>query len=83
MINVLFCYARTAYVNGQRQGRVWEKPFSMGDSIASENFVSETSSSFIPMLDVEKEIELALKSKEASADIQEVTQKLKELGLER
>ncbi|KAI9153907.1 hypothetical protein LWI28_018280 [Acer negundo] len=74
---------RTAYVNGQRQGRIWEKPFSMGDSIASENFVSETSSTFIPTLDVEKEIELALKSKEASADIQEATQKLKELGLER
>ncbi|KAK0584597.1 hypothetical protein LWI29_015925 [Acer saccharum] len=74
---------KTAYVNGQRQGRIWEKPFSMGDSIASENFVSETSSTFISTLDVEKEIELALKSKEASADIQEVTQKLKELGLER
>ncbi|KAK4834436.1 hypothetical protein QYF36_022688 [Acer negundo] len=74
---------RTAYVNGQRQGRIWEKPFSMGDSIASENFVSETSSTLIPTLDVEKEIELALKSKEASADIQEATQKLKELGLER
>ncbi|KAK3227145.1 hypothetical protein Dsin_007007 [Dipteronia sinensis] len=79
----LFVQVSTAYVNGQRQGRIWEKPFSMGDTIASENFVSETSSAFIPTLDVEKEIELALKSKQATADSHEVTQKQKELGLER
>ncbi|KAH7554239.1 hypothetical protein JRO89_XS12G0140500 [Xanthoceras sorbifolium] len=73
----------TAYVNGQRQGRISEKPFSMGDSIARENFISsKTSSTFIPTLDVENEIELAFKSKEASVDT-EVAQNLKELGLER
>ncbi|KAM7261594.1 hypothetical protein ACFE04_020671 [Oxalis oulophora] len=74
----LLVQVSTAYVNGQRQGRVMEKPFSIGDSIASENVTED----FLPMLDVQSEIELALNSKEAF-DESCVAQKMKELGLER
>ncbi|KDO70813.1 hypothetical protein CISIN_1g0426941mg, partial [Citrus sinensis] len=76
----LFVQVSTAYVNGQRRGKVMEKPFCMGDSIAKENFVSN-SRRLIPTLDVENEMKLALESKEFSTD-GEVAQKMKGLGLE-
>ncbi|KAA8516955.1 hypothetical protein F0562_017227 [Nyssa sinensis] len=49
----LFMQVSTAYVNGQRQGRIMEKPFCMGDSIARERLMFETSQSFVPALDLE------------------------------
>lgn len=58
-----------------------EKTFCMGDSIAKENFVSN-SRRLIPTLDVENEMKLAWESKEFSTD-GEVAQKMKGLGLER
>ncbi|KAK6941971.1 Fatty acyl-coenzyme A reductase, NAD-binding domain [Dillenia turbinata] len=60
----------TAYVNGQRQGRIMEKPFRIGDSIVGEK------------LDIEAEIKLALDSQVAFED-NVMAQKMKELGLER
>ncbi|CAA7038668.1 unnamed protein product [Microthlaspi erraticum] len=36
-----FLQVSTAYVNGRRQGRIMEKPFTMGDCIATENFLEE------------------------------------------
>ncbi|MCL7042772.1 hypothetical protein MKW94_018149 [Papaver nudicaule] len=79
----LFLQVSTAYVNGQRQGRILEKPFSIGDSIASERFVaSDTYTRSPPMLDVEAEMKLALDSKETFQE-NLVSQKMKELGLER
>ncbi|XP_071724847.1 fatty acyl-CoA reductase 2, chloroplastic [Rutidosis leptorrhynchoides] len=74
----VFLQVSTAYVNGQRQGRIMENPFSIGDTIASEN-VAEN---YLPMLDVQKEMELALSSKEAF-DENCVVQKMKELGIQR
>lgn len=59
-----------------------EKPFHIGESIAGENFISETPPGLLPMLDVEKEIKLALNSKEAF-ESNAAAQKMKELGLER
>ncbi|KAK9184360.1 hypothetical protein WN943_024710 [Citrus x changshan-huyou] len=57
-----------------------EKPFSMGDTIARElNF---NNSKTEPKLDVEKEIELAVKSKQALENDEDVRKKMKELGLE-
>ncbi|WRX25521.1 Fatty acyl-coenzyme A reductase, partial [Theobroma cacao] len=70
------------YVNGQRQGRIMEKPFDIGDCIARENLISETTPTSIPELDVEDELLLALNSKKGFDDT-EVAQKMKELGLER
>ncbi|XP_021893940.1 fatty acyl-CoA reductase 2, partial [Carica papaya] len=78
----LFVQVSTAYVNGQRQGRIMEKPFSIGDCIARETFMSKTTPRFIPTLDVENEIHLALSSKK-NFEENEVAQKMKELGLER
>ncbi|KAF7146275.1 hypothetical protein RHSIM_Rhsim04G0090500 [Rhododendron simsii] len=78
----LFLQMSTAYVNGQRQGRIMEKPFCIGDSIARENLAFETSERPLPFLRVEDELKLVLDSKE-SLDGNAVAQKMKELGLER
>ncbi|KAJ6425732.1 hypothetical protein OIU84_026332 [Salix udensis] len=79
----LFLQVSTAYVNGQRQGRIMEKPFRFGDCIARENpIISESTPRFPPALDIEYEMNLALGAKEAFQK-NEVTQKMKELGLER
>ncbi|ESR43101.1 hypothetical protein CICLE_v10011477mg [Citrus x clementina] len=77
----VFVHMSTAYVNGKRQGRIMEKPFYMGDTIARElNF---NNSKIEPKLDVEKEIELAMKSKKALENDEDARKKMKELGLER
>ncbi|XP_010520001.1 PREDICTED: fatty acyl-CoA reductase 2-like [Tarenaya hassleriana] len=73
----LFLQVSTAYVNGQRQGRIMEKPFSMGDCIETENFTHGT-----PFLDVEKEMMLASDAINGFQDHEEA-QKMKDLGLER
>ncbi|KAJ6968229.1 hypothetical protein NC653_036240 [Populus alba x Populus x berolinensis] len=79
----LFLQVSTAYVNGQRQGRIMEKPFLFGDCIARENLIiSESTPRFAPALDIEHELNLASDSKEAFQE-NEVAQKMKELGLER
>ncbi|KAJ4979794.1 hypothetical protein NE237_010574 [Protea cynaroides] len=78
----LFLQVSTAYVNGERQGRILEKAFCMGDSIARETITSMAPSTSLPLLDVEGEIKLAFDSKEAFQD-HAVAQKMKELGLER
>ncbi|XP_010248281.1 PREDICTED: fatty acyl-CoA reductase 2-like, partial [Nelumbo nucifera] len=72
----------TAYVNGQREGKVMEKPFYMGDSIAREKLSPDTPPASLPVLDFEAELKLASDSKEA-CDESTVAQKMKELGLER
>ena len=68
----------TAYVNGQRQGRIMEKPLCFGDWIARENSMVSGSTA----LDIENEVKLALNSKEDFQE-NEVAQKMKDLGLER
>ncbi|KAJ4971515.1 hypothetical protein NE237_004614 [Protea cynaroides] len=78
----LFLQVSTAYVNGQRQGRILEKAFCMGDSIAREKITPKDPSTSVPLLDVEGEIKLASESNRAFQD-HAVAQKMKELGLER
>ncbi|GJV08474.1 fatty acyl-CoA reductase 2-like protein [Tanacetum coccineum] len=75
----LFLQVSTAYVNGQRQGRIMEKPFNIGDSIARERLLY---GNHMPKLNVEDEIKMVLESKKSLGE-NEVVQKLKELGLER
>ncbi|KAI3417727.1 Fatty acyl-CoA reductase, partial [Psidium guajava] len=77
----VFLQVSTAYVNGERQGKIMEKPFCVGDSIVRESYGAEPPTS-LPQLDVEREIHLALESKKASED-HAVAQKMKELGLNR
>ncbi|KAF3441971.1 hypothetical protein FNV43_RR15887 [Rhamnella rubrinervis] len=78
----LFLQVSTAYVNGQRQGKIMEKPFCIGESIAGESFSEIPTPNLLPTLDVENEIQLALNSKKAFGN-NGLTQKMKELGLER
>lgn len=79
----LFLQVSTAYVNGQRQGRIMERPFNAGESIARESLIYGNQEVMtIPKLIVEDEIKLVLESKQAFGE-NAVAQKLKELGLER
>ncbi|XP_073150681.1 fatty acyl-CoA reductase 2, chloroplastic-like [Henckelia pumila] len=71
----LFVQISTAYVNGQRQGRIMEKPFSLGESIAGDGIHHK--------LNVEDEIKLVLESKQALGDDAALLQKMKELGIQR
>ncbi|KAG9449622.1 hypothetical protein H6P81_009587 [Aristolochia fimbriata] len=82
----LFLHVSTAYVNGQRQGRVMEKAFSMGDTIARERATLKNSfspMSSLPLLDVESEIKLALALQTSSEEGNEVAQRMKAVGLQR
>lgn len=72
----------TAYVNGERQGVVTEKPFHLGDSIAREKASSSSSLSSIPVLDVEAEVCKAFTARE-SFDDRTMSQMMKKMGLER
>lgn len=69
-------------MNGQRQGKILEKPFSIGDSIARESFNAKQGNGPFPVLDVEREINLSLSSRKALED-HAADQKMKELGLDR
>ncbi|CAH9063346.1 unnamed protein product [Cuscuta europaea] len=78
----LFLHVSTAYVNGQRQGRIMERAFNIGDSIAGERVVNGTNKNSIPKLNVEDEVKMVMIAKE-SLQGNEMAQKMKELGLER
>ena len=67
---------------GKRQGLIMEKPFHMGQTIVGESVTSETQPFSIPVLDIIAEIELASDLK-LSVHENEVSQKMKELGLQR
>lgn len=79
----VFC--QVAYVNGQRQGLVLEKPFRMGDTIAKElPGWSSSPGHKIPVLDIEAEIKLAFYStRHRPDDSPSFAQEMKDLGLER
>uniref|UniRef100_A0ACD5TU52 Uncharacterized protein n=1 Tax=Avena sativa TaxID=4498 RepID=A0ACD5TU52_AVESA len=84
----LFLQVSTAYVNGQRQGVVLEKPFRLGDTIGKESSGSPDSSSEqqekAVLLDIEAEIKLAFgDSRRHSDDSASFSQEMKDLGLER
>ncbi|KAL9237873.1 hypothetical protein vseg_012370 [Gypsophila vaccaria] len=78
----LFLQVSTAYVNGQRQGRIMERPFMIGESINGESVVNGNSPSPVSLFDVQEELDLASRSAEAFG-AKQVSQKMKELGLER
>ncbi|KAI7729221.1 hypothetical protein M8C21_015703 [Ambrosia artemisiifolia] len=75
----LFLQVSTAYVNGQRQGRIMERPFSVGETIARESHIYGNQ---MPKLNVEDEIKMVLESKKSLGE-NALAQELKELGLER
>ncbi|KAF7818914.1 fatty acyl-CoA reductase 2 [Senna tora] len=78
----LFLHVSTAYVNGQRQGKIMEKKFMIGDSIAREKNLSQVPNEVLPLLDIEGEMKLVSNYK-AKFEDNLISQKMKELGLER
>ncbi|KAK4385236.1 Fatty acyl-CoA reductase 2 [Sesamum angolense] len=75
---ILFVHISTAFVNGEREGVIPEKPMTMG-----ENRRKNISASF-PQLDIANEMNIAFKSiTSASADQLDTTIYSKKLGLER
>ena len=70
------CLSMAAYVNGQRQGVVLEKPFRLGDTIGKELHK-------YAVLDIEAEIKLAFDSRRRSDDSASFSQEMKDLGRER
>ncbi|KAG0547477.1 hypothetical protein BDA96_01G083700 [Sorghum bicolor] len=83
----LFLHVSTAYVNGQRQGVVQEKPFCLGDSIANEILLCSTGSSEHAagaVLDIEAEIKLAFDHRTKPDDsASSCIQEMKDLGLKK
>ncbi|KAI3459882.1 hypothetical protein Pfo_016545 [Paulownia fortunei] len=77
----LFVHISTAYVNGKREGVIYEKPLVMGENGREED-QDEISSCSFPGIDVTDEIKLAMKSCIASTG-SDATKELKRLGLER
>ncbi|KAH6785013.1 hypothetical protein C2S51_037468 [Perilla frutescens var. frutescens] len=71
-----------AYVNGQRQGRIMEKPFCIGESILGETIVYGNHHATLPELSVEDEIKIVVEAKNALGD-DSLLQKMKELGMQR
>lgn len=72
-----------AYVNGQRQGRVMEKPFCVGDSIARESHAfGKPGRSSPPKLNVQDEIKFVLDRKQG-LEGNAFVQNMKVLGSER
>ena len=59
-----------------------ERPFSIGDCIARENFMPEDSLEVLPTLDIEGEINLVSNYK-GNIEDNFIAQKMRELGLER
>ncbi|XBH56048.1 hypothetical protein VPH35_077972 [Triticum aestivum] len=76
----LFLQVSTAYVNGQRQGLILEKPFCLGDTITKGIGSSDFSAHQNTMLDIEAEIKLAFDSRRHSSASASVTQEMEELG---
>ncbi|KAK6116833.1 hypothetical protein DH2020_049463 [Rehmannia glutinosa] len=79
----LFVHISTAYVNGRKEGLIYEEPLVMGGNgrnIEDDDCIS--SSSLFSGIDVTDEINLAMKSCIANTDL-DATKELKRLGLER
>lgn len=73
-------FGQTAYVNGQRQGLILEKPFCLGDTLTKGIGSSDFSAHHNTVLDIEAEIKLAFDSRRHSDASASVTQEMKELG---
>lgn len=77
----LFLQVSTAYVNGQRQGRVMEKTFGQGETIPNQASLKNLATS-MPLLDIKSEIKMAFDFGKTTSDASSI-QKMKEMGLER
>ncbi|KAK4433484.1 Fatty acyl-CoA reductase 2 [Sesamum alatum] len=73
----LFAHISTAYVNGEREGVVFENPMTMGDNRRKDI------SSSVSQLDIANEMNLALECISRASTEMETTTCLKRLGQER
>ncbi|KAM3217763.1 fatty acyl-CoA reductase 2, chloroplastic [Capsicum annuum] len=78
----LLMHYSTAYANGEREGIILEKPFTMGESITKEKITSISPFIEFPSLDVENEMDLISKLKKNIKN-NCLDQIMKDLGLER
>ncbi|PHT71588.1 hypothetical protein T459_22373 [Capsicum annuum] len=78
----LLMHYSTAYANGEREGIILEKPFTMGESITKEKITSISPFIEFPSLDVENEMGLISKLKKNIKN-NCLDQIMKDLGLER
>ncbi|KAM3324966.1 fatty acyl-CoA reductase 2, chloroplastic [Capsicum chacoense] len=78
----LLMHYSTAYANGEREGIILEKPFTMGESITKEKITSISPFIEFPSLDVENEMDLISKLKKNIKN-KCLDQIMKDLGLER
>ncbi|GAV66464.1 Sterile domain-containing protein/NAD_binding_4 domain-containing protein, partial [Cephalotus follicularis] len=79
----LLLHISTAYVNGNRQGIVLEKPFKMGQTLAKEMVTSKTPTMPPPVLDINAEMKLASDFLKSLPNDNEANQKMIQLASER
>ncbi|KAM3325325.1 hypothetical protein P3S67_000450 [Capsicum chacoense] len=78
----LLIHYSTAYVNGEREGLIYEKPFTMGESITKEKVTSHSPSTKFPSLNAASELDFVSKLKNAIKN-NGFAQIMKDLGSER
>uniref|UniRef100_M0ZS93 Fatty acyl-CoA reductase n=2 Tax=Solanum tuberosum TaxID=4113 RepID=M0ZS93_SOLTU len=79
----LLMHYSTAYANGEREGLILEKPFTMGESITKEKLTSISPYTNFPSLHVDNEIDLVSKLKNNITNNIVLEQIMKNLGVER
>ncbi|XP_060206142.1 fatty acyl-CoA reductase 2, chloroplastic-like [Lycium barbarum] len=78
----LLMHYSTAYANGEREGLILEKPFTMGESITKEKVTSISPFTNFPLLHADNEMDLVSKLKNNISNIG-LEQIMKSLGVER
>ncbi|KAG5584056.1 hypothetical protein H5410_044490, partial [Solanum commersonii] len=79
----LLMHYSTAFANGEREGLILEKPFTMGESITKEKITSISPYTNFPSLDAHNEMNLISKLKNNITNNIGLEQIMKDFGLER
>ncbi|KAJ8537647.1 hypothetical protein K7X08_014187 [Anisodus acutangulus] len=79
---ILLMHYSTAYANGEREGLILEKPFTMGESITKEKVTSISPFTSFPLLHADNEMDLVSKLKNNIKN-NGLEQVMKDLGGER
>ncbi|EYU34264.1 hypothetical protein MIMGU_mgv1a0245681mg, partial [Erythranthe guttata] len=76
----LFVHISTAYVNGEREGIILEKPLIMGENRRNDDTCN---TSPFPRLDITDEVNLSVSRKQMASSNYDLTRDMKSLGMER
>ncbi|MCD7467288.1 hypothetical protein HAX54_004628 [Datura stramonium] len=79
----LLMHYSSAFVNGEREGLILEKPFTMGESITKEKITSISPFTNFPSLDANNERDLVSKLKNNITNNIGLEQIMKDFGVER